>query len=845
MKKIKNFFKDNRLPIFTLLISMIVVSIIFVLQDVSPFGEHSLLTIDFYHQYGPMMGELFDRIKNGSNLLYSFNMGMGLPFFRNFFNYMSSFFNIFLFLFKRSDLLTSYSIIIGLKVSFSAFTMNLFLKNKFKKTNISYIALSILYAFCAYFTAYYWNIMWIDGMVFLPLVALGIERLVNYKKPMVYIISLASMLFSNYFIGYMICIFSVLYFIVYVVFINDKISWKDVCKRFVLFGASSLIAGGLCAIFLIPMYYSMSTISATEDLWPTSQYYDFTLIEFIYNHFSAVGSTVLKSGITNAPNISISIIALPLLLLFIINPKIKLNIKSGYLFLIFFLIFSFFFAPLDYIWHAFHVPNDLPYRYSFIYSFILIIISAYSINEIKSIKSYKVIITYILFILLTTSMYFINYENINQKMILLNYIIITVWFLAYIIYKYLNLYKVIVPIILIVASSFEIIVGINNNWNISQNLEAFYSDYDTTNFMISFINKNDTNMHRIEKIDMHTFNDPSWYNYYGETTFSSMAYENMAAMQNKFGMPGNQINSYYYKQNTPIYDLMFNIKYLIGKSKDTNNYILYYSDAVNDNFVYKSKYTAGLMFGTNENIKKFNALSDNPFTNQNDFVYKTTGYENSLIEVKTTNEIIFEDDDNLLLKYNFSSNNNLYLYIDSIGVNYFILNDTLYYLDENYNEYDNSINYTNVESYNEKYIINFKSDGNNSLYISFKYGYENDGFYLYQLDNYVFDQAYQKLLNDSVNIEKFNEYQIEATINYSENKTIYTSIPYDEGWTVFVDGKKQEKYIINNTLLGFDVPKGEHNVIIKYKIPYLNISLVISIMSLFSLFLIKRKRKTT
>ena len=86
---------------------------IFILCEVAPFGKYSLLTIDFFHQYGPMMGELFDRVKNLDQFIYSFNMGMGLPFFKNYFNYMSSLFNIILFLGKRTDLLTSYSLILS------------------------------------------------------------------------------------------------------------------------------------------------------------------------------------------------------------------------------------------------------------------------------------------------------------------------------------------------------------------------------------------------------------------------------------------------------------------------------------------------------------------------------------------------------------------------------------------------------------------------------------------------------------------------------------------------------------------------------------------------------------
>ena len=101
--KIRALFKKYWAYILAFVSSLVVISILFYLQGVAPFGGKSLLTIDFFHQYGPMLGELFDRIKSHSSLLYSFNMSMGLPFYRNFLNYLSSPFNIFLTHFKFAN----------------------------------------------------------------------------------------------------------------------------------------------------------------------------------------------------------------------------------------------------------------------------------------------------------------------------------------------------------------------------------------------------------------------------------------------------------------------------------------------------------------------------------------------------------------------------------------------------------------------------------------------------------------------------------------------------------------------------------------------------------------------
>ena len=157
--------------------AFVVISILFYLQGVTPFGDKSLLTIDFFHQYGPMLGELFDRVKSHLGLLYSFNMSMGLPFYRNFFNYLSSPFNILMLLFSHSELLTSFSVIVLVKLCFSTLFMYMFLKKKVGLSNVLTVCLSLLYSFSAYFVAYYWNIMWLDGMVFLPLIVYGLERM--------------------------------------------------------------------------------------------------------------------------------------------------------------------------------------------------------------------------------------------------------------------------------------------------------------------------------------------------------------------------------------------------------------------------------------------------------------------------------------------------------------------------------------------------------------------------------------------------------------------------------------------------------------------------------------------
>ena len=844
-KKLYTKIKKYDFLFITFFIGLIIIGIIYKLQSVAPLGKNSLLTVDFYHQYGPMLAEFYDRITNGENLIYSFNTGLGLPIFRNFFNYLSSPINILLLLFKRKNIVMSYSLIIGLKSILSSITCTYYLKWKLDLNKYLSIPLGILYAFSAYFTAYYWNIMWIDGMYMLPLITLGIENIINKNNGLLYTISLSLMLYINYFIGYMLCIFSCIYFVLYLIIKTNKFNIKDIIKKIVKFSICSLISGALMAWTLIPMFEALISTNATTGSMPTTQYYAFTILEFIQNSITGVKSTVFASDISNAPNVSCGILSVSLLFMFLLNNNISIKKKIIYTFLLIFLLCSFYIAPLDYIWHAFHVPNDLPYRYSFIYSFILITISAYSLKNIENISYIKTLIAYLLSLTLITFVYLSKYNNIESNMININYLLITTYFLIYNLYHFYPNYKKLSIIIFITVISIECIITVNHNWNVDQNLKDFYSTYKNINENITEIKNEEKELfYRTENNDFLTLNDGAWYDYYGQTTFTSMAYNSIAELNNDLGLPGNDINSYYYKQNTPIYDIMFNVKYTIGNNVDLNRY-----ENIKNN-IFKFKYTTGLMFGVNNSIKNWNYNYMNPMEYQNDFIYKSTNIENILYRLKLIKkDIIFENNKETIIKYNYKNEfDNIYLYTNNYLVNYIIINDKVFYkTDSNIN--DIGINtHTNLISYNtydEPYIINeFSNNEEIEIYVSFK-SYLNEEIDVYTINNQKFNEAYKKLIENKIKITDFSENEILGNINLDKDKTIYTSIPYDKGWKIFVNNKEINTFKINNSLLGFDLKKGENNIILKYLPNNLDIGLGISITSLIfsSTYLIVKKKK--
>ena len=846
--KLKEKIKKRKWLISTFILAFIIINIIFYINEITPYGTHTTLKVDYFHQYGPMLKEMWYRITHFKSLFYSYNMSMGLPIFRNFFNYLASPFNLILIFFTEKTIITGYSFIIMLRVSVCAVTFNYFLEQKFKDKKNIYIFLSLLYAFSNYFVSYYWNIMWLDGMVFLPLIVLGIEKIINENNYLLYILVLAITIISNYYIGYACCIYSVIYFIFYLIYktefesLKNKKYLKNTLKKVLIFALSSISVGLLVSFFALPLFKSLSTISATNDTWPTSQYYSFSFIEFIVNHLSCIETVTFKTDPTNAPNISCGIISIFLILLFILNNKIKLKTKIIYMLILVTIALCFFVPQLDFIMHALHVPNDLPYRYSFLYSFTLMIISAYSLKNLQKIHPLIVMVTYILLSLMLFILKLLDLPIITNKVLIVNLILISIYLILYLVMYYDKKTTKYLEYAIILVALVEIICNINFNWIHTDDISNMYEYYDLIKETVKKLDKvEDNNFYRLEKTFSTTLNDTSWYNYNGITTFSSMEYERMAILHHNLGINGNLINSYEFFLNTPVYNMMFDLKYLLGYSYDKDNYELKYE---NDKFnTYKFKYDTNLLYSVNNDIKDYKLEDDNPILNQANFIYLSTGIDNVFDKLSHKNKKTIDVTNGLsLIEYTYKNNHLDNYFYNNYDAEFYIINDTIYYKNDEILKYVSSEYYSSTNQLDENMLINFISDEDEFKILIGTY-YNENNIDIYSINSNKLNEANNLLMQDKVRIETFKDTYIKASVNNENNKTIYTSIPYDEELKVYVDGKKVNTFMIADALLGFDIESGEHIIEIKYKNNLMLIGSIISISTLIVIIQLKRKCK--
>lgn len=868
-KTYKIFYK-NRYVFLTTVLATACIAVIYVIFSVFPFGSITVMRMDLYHQYGPLFAELYDRIVEHKSLLYSWITGGGSSFLGNYLNYLSSPLSFLIFLFDKEDISYAITFIVAFKCILSATSFSYYLKKSFNKDNYFLSAFGILYAFSAYFLAYYWNVMWLDAMIMLPLIALGIEKIFKTGDIKLYTVSLVILFFANYYMGYMCCIFAVLYF--FVCFINTysndgklnenavyekKYSTKALMNnvfinRGVKFAFASIIAALICAITLVPVFMILKNSSATSGTFPQTFKSYFDLLDLITSHFALLETTIRSSGDNVLPNIYTGILTFILLPLFLVNNKIKLKEKATYVVLIIFFVFCFNNNCAEYIWHAFHFPNDLPYRYSYMYSFIIAVMGYKTILNFKGIKVKDIAYTGLAII----SFVIICQKFLTNKMtnstIYATIIFVTLWCGFLFLLKNKNAQKKTVSFVLVTFILCETIISSIVGLPLNQDNKNYKENYKTYTDAINYIDNKDSGFYRTELCYLNTRMDPAYYGYNGISVFSSMAYESYSQLQSSLGMQSNKVNSYTYNTQTPVYNMMFNIKYLIqtdvSLAPSSNLYKKIHTTSDKKSNVYESKYNLPIAYCVNSKIDDWVTDEGNPFEIQSDFVKLATGYSNVFKPVKynstdfdaVSGDDVTENGTHWLEKSDSSSNygtetvslsptidGNLYLYVKSsdlktITVNSEKVSDITQSMED---AYILDIGYHNK---GDEVLVSLDASTMESESTSFD-------FYCYTADDTVVKNMYNSLAGNSLNVESYSDTTIKGTVNAKENCYLYSSIPYDDGWSVYVDGKKAETFEIGGTLLAIELTPGQHKIEYKYFPVGFLYGIIISAVTVFGL----------
>ena len=586
------FAYRNRFIWLSFLVPFVLMVTAFALMSVSPFGDKQILVTDLWHQYYPFLADFQYKLQHGESFFWTWSVGGGVNYFSLMSYYLASPVN-FLSVFIPADWLREFLMFsVALKIALGGAFTAYFLKSVYKRNDVSLIMFACCFSFCAYFMGYYWNTIWMDTVCITPLVALGTVKLLTENRFRLFTVSLALALIMNYYIGLFVCIFVLLIFIGYSI-----VYWSGVKNFFINLlktGIFSMIAIGLTTFFLLPAFMALKNTHASGSTFPTSFAINIggsnDLLGVLRALKSITGSfanfTCAANKAADAlPNISCSAFALFFGFLSLTSPKIRLREKIVNVVMIVFMFLSCIIRQLDYIWHGFHFTNMIPYRFSFLISFIMIVMAFRAFTTIDSISVVGALIASamsIAVVLLTVGdpgaekMFTDHPDWEIPNLIAIGALVV---FISVVVILYTkrvipkNIMVLALLIVTIAQSGVTAYLGVNRT-TVTTTYEYPRGGENTATVIESMneLEADTKELWRAETATTQTLTDGALNHYHGLSMFNSMANENMTRFFENFGMMGwKSGNRYTYAEGSPVTNMFMNLKYIISRSGKVNN----------------------------------------------------------------------------------------------------------------------------------------------------------------------------------------------------------------------------------------------------------------------------------
>lgn len=836
-KGIRAYVVENSTCFLSFGIVAVVMLGVCIASGVMPFGTRALTLVDSLHQYVPFFAEYRDKLMNEGSLFYSWNIALGSNFLSLTSYYLSSPFNFLVLVFSKENIPMVMSLLICLKVALSAYTMAYFLSNKGKtKDNSFYIvAIAVAYALNNYVVGYCWNIMWMDCIMIFPIVILGFQKLMENRDPKMYTLAMFYALYCNYYIGFMMCIFMVLWFFVY--------NHGGIKKFFIdgiNFAIYSLASGGMAAFLLIPAYKGiMSTASADAKL-PKWTWYGNIFDQLKKQLFwtDSLTNQTFDGGV----NLYCGVLAIFAVFLYVISDHIKLWEKIKRVLLVVILMMSCNNELLNFIWHGFHNQYGIPNRFTFLYIFVILLMAYDALSHLKKqhglmVASAGMFAASFVFLIKLKS------TGVEQISLIGTLVLIAVYAVICLLFTCKKMKEATFAIVITVVSVIELTAcGV---YNLADNGAADISKYYSSTPSVTLANQEvnklaeeaDAGFYRSELMDSTVLNEVTWHNMPSVGTFcSTVLGENVTTMGRLGFYTG--ANEFLYMGSTPFTNSLFNVRYLLEREGDLNNFDFDYVTTVDGVGIYENPYPLSLGFAVSNNVKQYDRDNGMPLNNQSNLAGYMAGTENFFANQFPSFLVSSED-----MEISVSGNTISYGTPYSSGQASFMLSFTVdtpgdYYVNCRGNSISNikfMLDGEEIDQDRYMWQIFHLGELQAGQYVTIEYIYNSlskggsASCYVATFDEEKYAYTHQILSENMLKVEEFDDGYVYGTIDMPERKTMFTSIPYDKGWKVLVDGEEVEYYPIAEAFIGVDMTPGLHTVEMIYIPVGLKLGIIISV----------------
>ena len=743
------------------------------------------------------------------------------------------------------------------KIGFAGAFFSCFLRYTYKRRDFSIVVFSSMFALCSYMLGYYWNVMWFDTVALFPLVMLGVVA---------YTIALALSLISNYYIGYFTCIFTVFMFLAASIIEGRGV--KDFFLSLVAYPYAHFIGGCLGAFMLLPAYFGLKLTYSVNNHFPKLTSNGMRSGR-IYSQTLSPTASLQREGL---PNFACGMLAVALFGVFLFSGGIKIREKIGGLLMLALIAVSCNMNQLNYIWHGFHFTNQIPYRFAFIFSFILAAAAfrAFDIMLKNGVKIYQLILMF----MGPFAVFWMNYlskgDEFSIKGAVRDSMIISgaFWlvFLAAKVFPFRRegIRRAFICIAIGAAVFSESVSNADRRKDRRQHrLHGYPSRNMRGPVAPDHISRTEDSLfYRTEMTSTYTLNDSALYGYNGLSQFSSAANVSVTSFCKRLGLYASEAgNRYYYRTSTPVVNSLFGIKYLIKRGGDLNSeeFAADLEETAESNgghsSLYKLKYPLSLGFMMNEEVLDMaNTAGINPFEYQNEMIKTATGIQEPVFLAQPVTLVKYNNIDvtkngygNYTFRiepdesgissavYSFAGDDSMVLYGYASSTGGACDSVTVTCSDDASAEVKTVDSGKLIESFPIVFAMGNSRTGTTSkVEISPKSGRSSGNFKLmvYGMNKSAFQKAYDALADEQLELTRFDDTRIEGSITAKQDGVLFLSMPYEKGWSVYVDGEEAETFKVFGAMTGVRVKAGQHRIKLRYSPEGFNEGVILTVISL-------------
>lgn len=832
-RQVKVFLKENKWYLLSsFLLPALIMAVIYLTMGIFPGSARSVLASDAFSQFSNFHASYRNMLLGKQGFLYTWNASLGLNYLSLVSYYLGGIFTPLVILFPNQLMPDALYFLTLIKIGSAGLAFWFYAKHTFQLKPWSHVVLALFYSLMSFATAHSELIMWLDGLVYLPLVIWGIDRILQLRKPRVLFFSYLLLFLSSFYMGFMIGVFSFLYFVT-----RLAADFKTNRRRVPMYLLTSFLAGGASMIIILPAVTDLMSNGETLSQFTKLKTDATSWLDLIMKNMVGVYDTTKYGSI---PFIYAGLLPLVLCLFYFVSKKIRLRDKLLNLSLLVILTVSFYFAPLNLFWHGMHAPNMFLFRYAFLFSFMVMMLAGYGWSRYQEKDRLKLVLIFSgligVFLLSFALRPKGSYEYVSFVSLVLTICFLLLYLLLFAfppkkvpVWRGFTLLLLLTTIGETALNTNGMLRGILEDWNYAS--RSLYTEpYPDISKLVNKTKASNENFYRLENLDPVSSNDGFNYGYSGISMFSSIRNRHSSGYLNELGFRSRGTNlNIRYPNNTLMMDSFAGVKYNLSKTS-INKYGFKLIDEAGSYKLYENTLALPLAFTAAPEAAEITRYPNDKLSNQTLLFNGLTGLQQTYfsfhpISVVSQNNVtlsssgIFthfkEEKPNQAkeVTWRVAVPANSQAYLSLYPYDFAQLESSSVTVSVNGEQRKSQINitgqYYDLGHYDKAQTVEFTA----SFYGTDEVSFQNPQVVTLNTD--ALQTAVDQLKTQGVPMKTSN-HGATGTVDLEEDQLLITTIPYEKGWSATIDGQAAKVIEFQDGLVSVKVPKGKHEIKLSY-----------------------------